>query len=252
MSTFGTAVVEADAPEPRSLIETAYRCLREDIVCGRLAPGSRLRIDILRSSYGIGATPLREALSRLSAVGLVEASPQRGFRVTPVSEEDLDDITRQRVRFEVEALRESIAYGDDRWEANVVATHHRLRIVERALPSRSAPAFNEYEIRNRDFHEALVSACRSPWTLRFRAMIYDHHERYRRLSMVLQTASMQNVGRQHAAIKDAALDRNADVAAALTEKHIMRTVEVVRTSLAAGGEGADRLQEILGSVFGVH
>src|ERR1700694_1563026 len=84
-------LVEIDVPG--SLVELGYGKIREDIVFGHLAPGEKLRIEDLRGRYGLGATPLREALSRLSAIGLVEASAQRGFRVARVSVEDLDDVT---------------------------------------------------------------------------------------------------------------------------------------------------------------
>jgi DNA-binding GntR family transcriptional regulator len=111
------AMIESSEPGERgsaaSLVEVAYVRLRSDVIHGALAPGEKLRIEELRAKYGLGATPLREALSRLSAVGLVEASAQRGFRVSRVSVEDLDDVTENRVRLECDLLRDSIAHGDE-------------------------------------------------------------------------------------------------------------------------------------------
>ncbi len=57
--------------------------------CGRLAPGAKLKIELLQERYQVGATPLREALSLLCATGLVERIEQRGFRVARVGAEEL-------------------------------------------------------------------------------------------------------------------------------------------------------------------
>jgi DNA-binding GntR family transcriptional regulator len=179
MEVATTIVPFAQAP---SLVEHAYRQIREDIIFARLLPGEKLRIEELRERYGLGSTPVREALSRLSATGLVEATSQRGFRVAPISEADLDDVTTMRVRLEAAALRESIEQGDDRWEAGVAAAYHTLHALERRSLNREHAHFATWEQRNRAFHDALVAACRSQWTLRFRSLIYDQHERYRRIS----------------------------------------------------------------------
>ena len=65
----------------RSRTSDIYDRIRDDIIHGQLAPGSKLKIDLLREHYDVGATPLREALSLLTADGLVERLDQRGFRV---------------------------------------------------------------------------------------------------------------------------------------------------------------------------
>ncbi len=221
---------------PASLVEFAYDKIREDIIYARLAPGEKLRIEDLRARYGLGSTPVREALSRLSSTGLVEATSQRGFRVTPISERDLDDVAMLRIRLETDALRDSIAHGGEAWEADVAAAHHTLSSLERRGLSREHADFASWEERNRAFHEALISACRSPWTLRFRATIYDQHERYRRISHASASPSRAGDGmREHAAIKEAALKRDVDKACALTESHILRTIEAIRTTIRRNG-----------------
>ena len=98
---------EARPPSSTTLASAAYERLRRDIRIGRLAPGEKLRIDALRAIYEIGASPLREALNRLSAEGLVVQEDQRGFRVPPVSIEDLLELTRTRCWLNEIALRES-------------------------------------------------------------------------------------------------------------------------------------------------
>ncbi len=79
-----------------TLSERAAGLVERDIVAGVLAPGSRLGITDLARRYDIGATPLREGLSRLVSRGLIVGIGQRGFRVADVSRDDLLDITRMR------------------------------------------------------------------------------------------------------------------------------------------------------------
>src|SRR5882757_6786018 len=109
-----TAFVEV--PGSDTLSERAAGLLQRDILAGTLAPGARLGIVELAQRYEIGATPLREGLSRLVSRGLIVAIGQRGFRVADVSREDLFDITRMRVVIEVEALRLAMENGGDAWE----------------------------------------------------------------------------------------------------------------------------------------
>jgi len=93
-----TIVLPQDAFESsdKTLAEKAYRLLREDIVAGRLAPGLKLKIEMLRDRYGLGAGPLREALARLSGDHLVTLLGQRGCIVAPLSAQDAREIGELR------------------------------------------------------------------------------------------------------------------------------------------------------------
>src|ERR1700732_3123875 len=110
---------EAD-PAADTLSERAAAWIEADILSGVLAPGGRLGIADTAARYGVGATPVREALSRLAARGLVDAIGQRGFRVQSISRDDLADIVRIRSVLEREAIRLSIAAGDGGWEGVIV------------------------------------------------------------------------------------------------------------------------------------
>ena len=94
-----------------SLTSRVYARLRADILAGRLEPVRKLRIEELRKSYGVGASPIREALSHLASDHLVERLDQRGFRVTDVSGEEFNELRKTRCWLEERALRESIAHG---------------------------------------------------------------------------------------------------------------------------------------------
>src|SRR3984893_18960689 len=123
----------ADVEEGASVAVTRtraiYEQLRREIIQGALLPGEKLRIEALRTRYNVGGTPLREAMNRLSTEGLVAQSEQRGFRVTPVSADDLLELTRTRCWVNEVALRESIARGGRDWEEQVLLALHRLSRV---------------------------------------------------------------------------------------------------------------------------
>jgi len=207
----------------KTLIEYAYQRLRKDIISGALAPGSKLRIEHLRAGYAIGSSTLREALTLLVADALVISEEQRGFKVAPISLDDLKDVTRMRKLLETLALRESIEAGDDQWEGGIVAAFHRLSRVEEKLASEPELVADSWEDRNSEFHQALIAACSSRWTLHFRQILYYQSERYRRFSLVWQTGR-RDVHAEHKAIMDATLARDADRACRLTEEHMDKTL----------------------------
>ena len=88
---------------------TVYDRLREDLLSGRLEPGRKLQMRFLTETYQTGQTPLREALNRLTADGLVECREQRGFYVASISRNELVELTKTRCWVESLALRESMA-----------------------------------------------------------------------------------------------------------------------------------------------
>ncbi|WP_374259893.1 GntR family transcriptional regulator [Zoogloea sp.] len=215
------------ADEPKTLAEAAYRQLRRDIIEGVHRPGEKLRVEHLKDQYSVGAGTLREALQLLVTDALVVAQGQRGFRVAPISLDDFEDITRTRVLLETVALQQSIELGDDVWEANVVASFHMLSRAEDKLVDGTNASREEWEMRNRAFHEVLISASTSRWLRHFQNILYLQSERYRRLSLFRQPIS-RDVHSEHQAIVDAALARDAKEAARILSDHILRTLEAVR------------------------
>lgn len=219
--------------QSKTLFESIYTRLRNDIIDGRLRPDSKLRIEELREKYEISASPLREALNRLAGEAFVNVVGQRGFRVAPVSTEDMQDITRMRIQLECAALAESIETGDDEWEANIVAAFHRLGKAEDIRES----DFPEWEKRNNAFHESLIAACSSPWLLRFRHILYEQHKRYRIISILAHDES-RDIHKEHEAIKEAAINRDTKRACEETRKHIQRTADTTTLKLTHSDQPA--------------
>ncbi|MEP9356127.1 GntR family transcriptional regulator [Xanthobacter sp. KR7-65] len=224
----------ADTETVGTLSQTAYQLIRRDILSGVLEPGAKLKIETLRAAYQVGPTPIREALSRLSAEELVQIEQQRGFRVAPVTIKELQDISDVRIMLESEAVRRSILEGDYAWEANVVSAFHKLDRMEAARRAHGAVDFDEWEARNREFHDALVAASGSKWLNNLGRQLYSHHERYRRAALKQEHAAPQrDVHAEHRALMEASLARNVPAALDMVRLHIERTVEAVRASLAA-------------------
>jgi DNA-binding GntR family transcriptional regulator len=199
--------------------------LRQDIVGCRLKPGEPLKFDTLRLAFGASFTTLREALTSLTADGLVFAEEQRGYRVAPVTVEDLLDVTSTRVLIEIELLKRSIERGGDDWEIAVISTLHRLGRIEERLPGKHVED-PDWKIAHRQFHEALVSSGGSPTLFGMRAALFERAERYRNLSSMFRPQSRDKAG-EHRAIMKAAIARDSDLAISLIDRHIRSTADNV-------------------------
>jgi GntR family carbon starvation induced transcriptional regulator len=214
----------ADTP----LTQAAWDRLRTDIICGKLLPESRLRISKLRELYGIGASPLREALSRLVPDGFVVSMDRRGFMVAPVSLKEFRDLTDLRKMLEREAVRLSLEAGDDAYEARLVGILHRITKFPKSTVGKMSQSMHEWEALNEEFDEALVAACSSTWLLNFRRTAYHYAKRYMRVC--LSAKAIRELQHNHKAVVDAALARNVAKVNALTDDQFERTYEAVAAS----------------------
>jgi DNA-binding GntR family transcriptional regulator len=225
MSSSAAIELSTEALGPRTLTTAICVRLRRDILLGRLLPGQKLHIAQLSKGFGVSLAATREALSRLVADGLVQAIDQRGFRVSPVSNADLQDLTRTRIDIEGLALRRSINQGDKAWLTAVEAAFASLLLVPYCEPYKVPD--EAWLARHRVFHRTLVSACGSPWLLRFRDTLYEQSERYRLLSISVDPG-LRDVDVEHRQIVDAVLRRDTDAAVAALTVHFLRTEDLVK------------------------
>jgi len=222
------------AAEAGSLTEFALRQLREEIIAGQLPPGTKLQIDDLKARLGISASPLREALARLVSVGFVAAESQRGFRVTPMSREDLADITLARGVVEEAALRLSIIKGDDAWEAQLLGAFHRLDRAIQRIDNRGPGSVVEFCDLHKAFHVALIAACGSSRLLEEQARLYDQAERYRRRMMEGFIATIgTDLTIEHRKLLDLALSRDVEGACKMLRQHLGHTIDFCYDSTPA-------------------
>ena len=166
--------------EDGTIVELLASTLRRDIAFGTLLPDQKLKLNELRARYGGSNHSMRETLRLLSAEGLVEATAQRGFRVTSATEDDLRDIVLVRSEIEKIALARAIGRGDVAWEGRVIAAHHALQKAEAAVMS--APddlSALEWDEACRAFSYALIEACDSPRLLDMHTKLFDQSRRFR-------------------------------------------------------------------------
>lgn len=209
-----------------TLSERAAALIQRDILSGRLAPGSRLGIVGLAQEYGLGATPVREGLSRLVSRQLVVALGQRGFRVAPVSEADLRDITCMRIVVEQQALSLAMKLGKDEWEAGIVSALHRMqRFIDRT-GSRFTEGTEEFDVLHKGFHTALLAACGSPRLLTAHSDLYDQAYRYRRI-MMRKFDNGKTFMQSHRDLADYVLARDQRRAPVMLAVHLQSTIGYV-------------------------
>ena len=214
----------------KTLAERALRLLREDILAIRLAPDMRLRIAELQKRYQLGISPIREALLRLISEGFVVAQGQRGFAVASVSIEELQDLTRARIRLEAIMVTEAIELGDAQWEAGIVAAFHMLSRAPLPVSSQDLEATLHWQACHRAFHHALLAGCGSPWMQRLQTQMAEHAERYRRIRMfhsVTNDQLVQSINNEHESLMQAMLRRDTGKAVALVQSHLNNTANAV-------------------------
>jgi DNA-binding GntR family transcriptional regulator len=216
-------------PQISTQASTVYDRLQADILTGKLQPGLKLRLKDLIEKYDTGNSPLREALNRLSANGMVVREENRGFRVQTASTNELAELTRTRCWLEEIALRESIANGDTAWEERIVLAFHWLA---RTAENAEDPTFfmsQEWEQHHSEFHLALISACNSNILMDFCAELSQRSFRYRNLAEVVEYRDRHEL-EEHRELQQAALGRDADLAVELLHKHYTVTAEILLAS----------------------
>jgi GntR family carbon starvation induced transcriptional regulator len=216
--------VESDTQVGDTLAGQAEFILQQAIIRSELEPDARLTLPALEERFGIGATPLREGLSRLVAKGLVTVSGNRGFRVAPISRGDLADIVRTRCIIETGALRLCMERRDGDWEDNLVLAMHRLkRVINRAGAS-ILDGNQEYDAAHRSFHQALIAGCGSVRLSELQGALYDQAYRYRRVMHAKGLDPARAVA-LHQTLADLALGSDADAAGKTLEQHLHLTLD---------------------------
>lgn len=215
-------------PEPKTSGETlassVYQQLLDDILAGKLKPGHKLRLQVLKTEYEVGNSPLREALNRLSSNGMVMREENKGFRVSSATVSELKELIQTRCWLEEIAVRESIKHADDDYDERIVLAYHRLAKVK---PESDGTYLSpEQEQKHSDFHQALLSACKSSILLGYCTQLHEQTIRYRNLAEVVEYREGHE-NDEHRAIRDAVLERDADKAVELLNSHYNITGKIV-------------------------
>jgi len=228
--------------------DTLYHQVRQDILTLGLAPGEALRLPVLSERYGIGVTPLRECLNRLAAEKLVVPEHNKGFRVAPLSRDDLLDLERSRSVIEGSLFATSVTDGDDAWEATVVGAFHHLSKTPVPSVLQETDALTLWGKRHAAFHAALIAAAASTWMRRFCDQLGDQLGRYHlfiekglrdlsqshpdKATKAAQVFSTAMELAPHQALYDLALSRDAADAQALFQQHANLSIRAFEDLMA--------------------
>lgn len=214
---------------PVTLTRSVYDQLRADVLAGLWAPGSKLILQQLRIRYGVGASPLREALNRLASEGWVVHHEQRGFSVADATEAQLRDLVHTRIAIESLALQHAFDRRDTVWEEQLVLAFHRLSRTPRSRQSEHFEENKEWEQLHRDFHHALLAGCGSPLLLDICGQLYDQAYRYRQLA-AQRAYRQRNELDEHKALFDAVMAGKLAQAQKLLAQHYERTAGFLQPS----------------------
>lgn len=149
------SIASVDRIERRTIWEQAYAILRAQILDGHLAPGTSLNLRDLAEQLSVSVTPVRDAVLRLIAEGLIEDHGNHVFRVTQLSEEEVAQTLDLRILLEVYALEQG---APKLTEADFERLAELLAIAEELLEKPDEETGRRYMELGREFHSILVEA----------------------------------------------------------------------------------------------
>lgn len=202
--------------ERLSLRQQVAHALRAALVAGEMRPGLVYSAPALAEKFGVSATPVREAMLDLAGEGLVEAVRNKGFRVTELSNQDLDEITALRTLIEVPTIGEIARRCDDALAPAVEALRETAREIEALAVRRDLIRYVEAD---RQFHLSLLALGGNQHlvdvvaNLRARSRLYGLQE-------LADRGELGTSAREHEQLVDLILQGEADAAAELMRHHI--------------------------------
>jgi DNA-binding GntR family transcriptional regulator len=205
--------------------ERAYFALRDDIIEGRLPPGTLLAEVEQAGRLGVSRTPLREALGRLAAEGLTTAAGGRGVVVTGISLADIDELFELRETLEGQAA----ALAADRGDPALFSGLQRELLAAPALVAGDAPALQDYYGLVDRLDNAIDSAVANSYLVQAMRGLRVHLVRIRRMAAD-DPARLTAAAAEHAAIAEAIADRSPRLAQAATTLHLHRSLTHIKAT----------------------
>jgi DNA-binding GntR family transcriptional regulator len=210
-----------DLGKQASSADLIYGALRDAIIRGELAEGEALRQDTIAQMFNVSRIPVREAMQRLAAQGLVISARYKGVVVASLSYQQITEIFEFRALIEPAVIEMAVPLMSERSLA--LAQDYCDAFGAETDPERWGDL-------NRQFHTCLYLDCGKPYYLSVVHKTNDLVERYVRLVLYL-TQGMRNAVVEHQEILDACKAGNAGRAAELTRKHIATAGEMLVASL---------------------
>src|SRR5437867_2267931 len=199
--------------ENMTLWQRVYDFLREEILAERLQPGAELQEVALSEELGVSRGPIREAIGRLAAEGLVTVRPRRGAVVRSLSKDEFLELYQVREALEMMAVRLAVP----KLESDDVAQLEELIETMGGHAERGEVA--EFFAANVAFHGRLFAASGNTKLQELYAQLLGQMGRFRMRSLTLR-GNLQRSVAEHRAILRAAKRGDADRAAHLMSEHI--------------------------------
>jgi GntR family transcriptional regulator, carbon starvation induced regulator len=222
--------------EDASLTQRAYSRLRSDLISCRLPAESRLNVAQLQKDLRVSQAAVREALSRLTAEGLVIIERNAGFRAAAISRSGFRDLTAACANTEVPCLRSALEEGDLEWEGQLLATYHIAgKVLDRVVAGDED--ISAYVGYRQEFHETLLSPCKNQWMLWSWRLLYAQHMRYRHTFKALLLFEF-DLKSDYAFFIDRVFARDAEAAVKACLENYEKVSQFVEGNMAIAAEAA--------------
>ena len=210
------------------MVEAVYSSLRRRVVSGEIPPGSALRQEELARHYGASRVPVREAMTRLEAEGLLLLRPRRGYVVVSLEIGEIEEIFALRAVVEEHAGRLA---AQAHVEADVVEIERPLLTMDRlqGLRPQDSKAWLD---ANTEFHAALVRSAHRRHVAATAMKLRDLVEPYIRVEISL-TQGVEGAQAEHREMFDALRGRDAERLGRLCREHCEHTAERLVRGLRA-------------------
>jgi DNA-binding GntR family transcriptional regulator len=210
------------------LRDVIFQTLRKAIISGEIKPGERLMEVAIAEQMGVSRTPVREAIRRLEADGLVTMSPRKGTHVSKLSVKDIIDTLE--VRGVLDKLATSLA--TKRMQPSQLKT---LENVHKQYVSNVEKGNIEGAVKKDvDFHDIIYSASGNPRLITVAGALREQIYRFRVIYMSGDLIA-ENVLHEHESILEAIKNKNAELASELAETHIRNQMETIIKTVDENG-----------------
>jgi DNA-binding GntR family transcriptional regulator len=208
--------------------EGVYGRLRADILSCVLQPGAELRETTLAERFGVSTSPVRDALLRLEADGLISVFPRKGYRVTTLSANDITEVFLLRSIIEPAAAR----------EAKRQASDEALSALDRFRVFPGDDIYPDYTSYNHAFHLAILGLSGSQRIAALGGSLVEEFNRALKLTASPPNGWIGKLVAEHTAIIDALQARDGSRAARLLHTHILRAKTRVLRRVGRSGVAA--------------
>ncbi len=208
------------AEEKQTLSTSCFETIKSAILSGEFLPGERLACEQLKERLGVGMSPVREALAKLTATELVTFQEHKGYQVKKMNAQELKDNILSFIEIESLALGLAIDAGDDDWEGSIVSALHRLQKIECG----KKVDFSSWAPLNAAFHNALVSACPLKALSRIRGEFHLRHQWVVRLAFQ-SVNELEGNFKEHRQLAELAMAKKSDQAISLLRTHMTDGVD---------------------------